>query len=85
MLSKPYASLSFGRNALGVDVEREQVADRVAVLGAVQAMQRLAAGVRVRGGGSVELLLEVGDELGRRLRVRAAARRPAASCGRAAS
>ena len=49
-----------GRQQLGdLDVEVEQVADRVAVLGAVQAVERLgAARVRVGGGRGVELALE---------------------------
>ena len=54
-----------------VDVEVEQVADGVAVLGAVEAPQRGAPpGVGVGGGGPVELGLEVRDEPARRLAVR---------------
>ena len=37
-----------------VDVQRQQIADRVAVLGAVQAMDRRPAGIRIVGGGAVE-------------------------------
>ena len=58
------------QECVGVDLEREQIADRVAVLGAVQAVQRFAAGVRVGGGGRVELIFEISDELGGRLFVR---------------
>ncbi len=70
MLSKPYASLSFGNSALALISKREQVADGVAVLGAIESMQRLQAGVRVRRRCGVELRLEERDELGRRFRVR---------------
>ena len=43
----------------GVDVERQQVADDVRVLRAIQAVERFrAAGIRPRGGGAVELALQ---------------------------
>ena len=42
----------------GVDVHREEVADGVAVLGPVQAVQRGTAGIGVREGGAVEFGLE---------------------------
>ena len=40
MLSNPLLSSSAGSRSVGVDVEIEQVADGVAVLGAVQAVER---------------------------------------------
>ena len=43
MLSKPSAESSGGSSVDGVDVERQQIADRVGVLGAVQAMRRRRA------------------------------------------
>ena len=43
---------------LGVDLEAEKVADGVAVLDPVEPMRDGAAGVRVGGGGAVELVLE---------------------------
>ena len=64
MLSKPLAALSAGKQQLEVElgrqvVEREQVADRVAVLGARQAPEsRHVAGLRLARGGGVELRLE---------------------------
>ena len=68
------ARLVGGQQLGDLDVEVQQVADRVAVLGAVQAVERLrAAGVRVRRGGGVELALEPARErqarLGRRARL----------------
>ncbi len=45
----------------GVDVEREQLLDRVRVLGAIQAVQREVAGRRL-GGGAVEVGLERCDQ-----------------------
>ena len=54
-----------------VDVEVEQVADGVAVLGGVEAPQRRAPpGVGMGGGGPVELGLEIRDQPARRLPVR---------------
>ena len=47
---------------LGIDIEPEQVADCVAVLDPVQAVRDGAAGVRVGGGGAVELVLEPGRD-----------------------
>ncbi len=54
-----------GRQELGdLDVEVQQIADGVAVLGAVQAVERLrAAGVRTRGGCRIELAFEPAREL----------------------
>ena len=43
MLSKPWVESSDGRNFVGVDFERQQIADRVRVFGAVQAVQARAA------------------------------------------
>ena len=48
MLSKPAAESSGGSSAADVDVERQQIADGVGVLGAVQAMQRRRARIRLR-------------------------------------
>ncbi len=70
---------------VGVDLEREQIADRVAVLGAVQ----VDAAICGRGSGSRRRPRRA--DLRDRRRARswlarpAAARRPAASCGRAVS
>ena len=47
MLSKPNAESSGGSKALHVDLEIEQIADRVRILGAIQAPQRRRAGVRL--------------------------------------
>ncbi len=64
-----------GRQQLGdLDVEVEQIANRVAILGAVQTMERLgAARVRIGGGVGVELVFEPADErkpgVGRRPRL----------------
>ncbi len=56
-------ALVVGRQKLGgVDVEREQLAHRVAVFGAVQTADRGVAGVRMLPRGRVETLLEVRDE-----------------------
>ena len=62
---------------LDVDRHAEQVADRVAVLGAVQAMQGLAPRLRRGRRGGIELPFEIGDETRGRCRVgpRAARRR----------
>ena len=63
MLSKPLAALSAGSSSSKSSsarqvVEREQVADRVAVLGPRQAPEsRHLAGLRLRRGGGVELRL----------------------------
>ena len=54
MLSKPKLASSVRQQRGGVDVESEQVADGVAVFGAIQAMQGRAAGVGLGGGGAVE-------------------------------
>jgi hypothetical protein len=43
------------------DVERQQIADRVAILRPVQAMEYRAAGTR-RGGGLIETTLEPGEQ-----------------------
>ena len=62
---------------LDVDRHAEQVADRIAVLGAVQAMQGLAPRLRRGRCGGIELPFEIGDEARGRCRVgpRAARRR----------
>ena len=45
------------------DVEREQIADGVLILGTIQAMEALGApGIGVRGGGAIELAFEPADE-----------------------
>ena len=49
MLSKPYAESSGGSSDGDVDVESQQIADRVGVLGAIQPVQQRAARIR-RGG-----------------------------------
>ncbi len=52
-----------GRQQRGcVDLEREQIADRIRVLGAIHAVQGGAAGIRLRRRQGVELGLEVGEE-----------------------
>ena len=56
MLSKPCVESSVGRYFAGIDLEIEQVADRVGVFGAVEAMEPRRR--RVRRGGPVELVLE---------------------------
>ena len=64
MLSKPLAALSAGKQQLEIElgrqaVEREQIANRVAVLGPRQAPEgRHFAGLRRRRGGGVELRFE---------------------------
>ena len=61
-------------------VEREQIAHRVAVLGAAQAMrERQLAEMRARGRGAIELGFEERGHARRRWPRRDAARRPAAS------
>ena len=58
-------ALVVGRQELGrIDVEREQIAHGVAVLGSIQAMDGGGAGIRRGGGGRVEPLLEITDETG---------------------
>ena len=54
MLSKPYAESSGGSSDGRVDVEVEQVANRVGILRAIQPMQDRRAGIRMRGGLGVE-------------------------------
>ena len=61
-----------------VHVERQQIADRVGVLGAVQTMDRRMAGKRRRRGRAIDGGLEP------RAPGRLASRRPAAACRRAA-
>ena len=59
-----------GRQQRGhVHVERQQVADGVAVLGPVEAMQHRPARVGPRDGAAIETVLDVGDERLQRLRV----------------
>ena len=92
MLSKPLAALSAGSSSsksssAGKSVEREQVADRVAVLGARQAPERRhVAGLRLRRGGGVELRPRGTPRRAGIARARAAGRRaaspPCAACGR---
>ena len=62
MLSKPAAESSGGSSAVDVDVERQQIADRVGVLGAVQAMQRRRAGIGAPRRGAIEPRFERGGE-----------------------
>ena len=66
-----------------VDLEREQIANRVAVLRAVQAMQRLSSRIRARPRPRGRAVPEISDELVRHLAAGSGSR-PAASCGRAA-
>ena len=54
MLSKPYAESSGGSSDGDVDVEREQIADGVGVLGAVQPVKQRAARIRRGGRRAVE-------------------------------
>ena len=75
MLSNPYASSSAGRNSAGVDLEREQVAHGVAVLRAIQPMQRRLTGLRRGQRCVVQAALEIRDEAVRRLGIRARAAR----------
>ena len=49
----------------GIDLERQQVADGVGVLGAVQPVQRRPAGIGHRHGCRVERRFQIGDERGR--------------------
>ena len=65
---------------LDVDVDRQQIADGVGVLGAVQAMERRRVEVRARRVGAIEPRLERGGERVERGARRAAACRSAASC-----
>ena len=68
--------LVVGRQELGgVDLEREQVAHGVAVLRAVQPMQRRLTGLRRGQGGLVQAALEVRDEAVCRLGIGARAAR----------
>jgi len=48
--------------AAGVDVEREEIAHRPRVLGAVQPLKRTAAGIRLDRRGGVHVRFERGDE-----------------------
>ena len=62
-LSKPWLDSSAGSSAADVDVERQQVADGVLVLGAVQPAEGVGpAGIGVRRGGAVERGLERRDD-----------------------
>ena len=56
-------ALVVGRQQLpAVDLQREQIADRVGVLGAVEAVDRLGARVRIRPRGRVDLVFHPVDE-----------------------
>ena len=68
-----------------VDVEREHVADRVGVLGAVQAMEHRPAGIGRRRRRPIQLALEPADQLARRWRDPADGPAGAASCRPAAA
>ena len=68
-----------------VHVDREHVANRVGVLGAVQAMQHRPAGIGRRGRRPIELALEPADQLARRWRGPDGGPAAAASCRRAAA
>ena len=70
LLSKLPLMLSSGSQALGVDVEPEQIADGVLVLAAIEATQRHASGAAATVP-RVDLVLEPRDERGRGLTVRA--------------
>src|SRR5687768_5841587 len=52
-----------GKQRRDVDLEGEQVADRIAILGAIQAAEGVGApGVRIGGGRAIERGLQGGDE-----------------------
>src|SRR5262245_1257305 len=55
---EPVSRVVGGQERRRVDLEPEQIADRVAVLHPVEAMQRRAAGIRVLGGRAIEVGLE---------------------------
>ena len=63
----------------GVDLERQQIADGVAIFGAVETRQRGTARVGLCQGCPVELCLEIRNQTPRRRLCRAADVRPAAS------
>ena len=60
---EPVAGVVGGQQRLGIDVEGQEVADGVGVLGPVQAVRRHPARLDGRGGGAVELGLEPPAEL----------------------
>ena len=68
MLSKPWVESSAGRNLRGVDFEREQIANRVRVFGAVQAVE--AGRGQMRGRAAIELALHPADQRLERGRIR---------------
>ena len=75
MLSKPKLDSSPGTRDGHIEVELEQIADGVAVLGPVQAMEGLGSpGIRMSRGGAIQLRFNRGDEAFHRRRVRS--RRP---------
>ena len=67
-----------------VDVEREQRVHGARVLGAIQALERAMAGIRIERRGLIEPRLHRGGERVDDVRLRDAARRRAASCPSAA-
>ena len=73
-----------GQQRAGVDANAEQILDRVGVLGAVQAMERDAARIRIARRRCIERHARATRRTRRPLPRPAAARRAAASCRRAA-
>ena len=61
-LSKPWLEPSAGSSVVDVDVECEQIADRVRVFGAVQPVQRRRGQAGHRIGRTIEAGLEFGGE-----------------------
>ena len=78
------AGIVAGQELLRVDVEREQIVNRVLVLRAIQPMQGRPARIRVARRELVERAFEIGDERLALAPRRDAARSPAASCRSAA-
>ncbi len=64
------AGIVGGELGAGLDVERQQVANGVAVFGAIQAVNGGTAGIRMRRGGVVEFAAEPLGESERNLRLR---------------
>ena len=57
------ARVIHGQQALGIDFERQKIANRVFVFGSVEPMERGPAGIRTRLRRCIELAFEIGDEL----------------------
>ena len=77
LLSNPKLEIVGRQDRAHVDLEREQVPNRVRVFGAIQSVGRRASGIRPSGGRGVELTLEPRREgaVGRRIGPRTAGRR----------